>query len=389
MGRRRSYAAGLVAFSLAHALVGGSISAQGVSHERSKLTKAERDTTGWLIDEVDDVMSGAMPGGDAWLKLRPHFLREPDGNTYVPFTLLIDDAPTGFDSVAVYLRAMNHTGPPDEDATPGGPVLTDLSGTPPDQVPINMAETNHNFPDEPVASENSARAASIESELSRPRPLHPEFEDVHFMRAQRSGGAPAWIQSAMSLAPGDYDIYVAVGETTGEPSARSAVIVRRLLVPDLSGDELNASSIIVMDGIRSLSGPLSADEQVSRPYAFGSAELTPRIGVSFTPDDRLALLLFAYNLKAIGGMPEVSVEYRFFRVGIEETFFVATKPQRFGADTLPADFNLETAGNQLPINADVPLASFPPGSYRLEITITDEIAGAALRKNLLFSVSED
>jgi hypothetical protein len=393
MGNVRMYAMGLVAIGFAHTLTGGPLEAQRISDQRRKLNDSERSTTGWLIRKVDEVTEGALPGGDAWLKLQPHFLRAPDGDTYVPFTLLIDEAPSGFETVALYLRAMEYTGPVDEDGSAlGGSRMVDLTGAPPGAAPINMAETNHNFPNEPVASENSARAASIEAELSQPRLVRPAFEDVHFMDSVPPGhGAPALVRSAMSLEPGDYDIYVAVGESADndEQATRSAVIVRRLRVPDLSGTELTTSSVIVVDRVDAIAGPLSADEQVKRPYAFGAAEVTPRVDASFRPSDRLAVLLFAYNLATLGGLPEATVEYRFFQGGVQEQLFVTAEPQRFGIETLPADFDLAAAGNQLPINADVPLAAFPPGPYRLEIAITDEIAGRTVSRNLPFRVDED
>jgi hypothetical protein len=50
------------------------------------------------------VAAGQLPGGDAWLKWQNHFLRAPDGKTYVPFAISVDEAPEGFESIAVYVR---------------------------------------------------------------------------------------------------------------------------------------------------------------------------------------------------------------------------------------------------------------------------------------------
>ena len=56
------------------------------------------------------------------------------------------------------------------------------------------------------------------------------------------------------------------------------------------------------------------------------------------------------------------------------------------ADTLPAGFDLEAAGNQLPVTYAVPLTTFAPGSYRLEVTVGDNIADTQITRAIRFIV---
>ena len=63
--------------------------------------------------------------------------------------------------------------------------------------------------------------------------------------------------------------------------------------------------------------------------------------------------------------------------------FNKTAPQQLNAQTLPPEFNV-AAGHQLPGSLVVPLASFPPGDYRLEITVTDKASGKTVKQNANF-----
>jgi len=55
------------------------------------------------------------------------------------------------------------------------------------------------------------------------------------------------------------------------------------------------------------------------------------------------------------------------------------------AQSLPPDFTA-TSG-PIPGTLQVPLLSFPPGDYRLEIKITDKPSGKTVTQNVNFSVA--
>ena len=81
-----------------------------------------------------------------------------------------------------------------------------------------------------------------------------------------------------------------------------------------------------------------------------------------------------YNPTLEAGKPNVTIEYKFHRKLPEgEKFFNKTNPQQLNAQTLPPTFDV-AATQMLPGGQSVPLASFPPGDYRMEIKITDGIA---------------
>ncbi len=223
-----------------------------------------------------------------------------------------------------------------------------------------------------------------------PRPS--KYDAVWFVESARPDAhEPRLVRGSLSVPPGEYDIYVAVRESheeqTDPPMTRQASMVRRLTIPDLPGGELSMSSIIVTDRVDLLDRVLSGEAQVARPYAFGGAELTPKVIPEFTASDKLSLIFFVYNLLASGaGSPDASVEYHFYKQGIVEELFVTTQPQEFSDQTLPPDWRLESEDAQLPVSAEVPLAQFTPGPYRLRITLTDNLAATSTGRELSFSV---
>ncbi len=354
--------------------------AQSRSRLHQGLSPAQRQATNQLVEIVDALEEGEVPGGDAWLKWRGHFLRAQDGSTYAPFTVVIDEALQGFDSVGLYVRAVSRTA---------------------DEPTMDLAVRAPRYPRiDSGLRDDAVGPTSFAADGEQPMGLRPErgsprkskYDAVWFVDSARPDDRePKLVRGSLSLPPGEYDIYVAVGESheeqTEPPMTRQASMVRRLTVPDLSGDELSMSSIIVNDHVDRLDRVLSRQEQVTRPYAFGGAELTPKVSPEFTTSDHLSLMFFVYNLLATkAGSPDASVEYHFYSQGIVEELFVVTQPQEFSAETLPPGWRLESENAQLPVSAEVPLAQFTPGPYRLRITLTDNLAATSIGRELRFSV---
>ena len=94
------------------------------------------------------------------------------------------------------------------------------------------------------------------------------------------------------------------------------------------------------------------------------------------------------NCAQTAGKPDVQVDFSFYQrfADGEKKYFNKTNPQELNVKTLPAEFDL-TRGHQLLSSLSVPLATFPPGDYRLEIKVTDKPSGKSLTNNVDFSVS--
>ena len=365
--------------------------AQAVPKKR-KLNRKQSEEVPRLMRLVDGVAESNLPGGDAWLRLSSHFLRAPDGLTYIPFTVTIDEAPDGFEHVGLYIRVVERS--EDDENEDSTAKLADTSGGQVGESPTSVPESQFGGRGNPTAGEHAAIAQSIESSLRRKRPARLPFEDVHFVdTAHLADQGPRYVRRALAVEAGTYDVYVAVKEFAENwpkdaAPPRSAVIKQPFVVPDLSGDTFTTSSVVLAERVELLPSPLSADDQLERPYALGNVEITPVQSNTFVPADELSLVFFAYNMASDAGTPDVTVQYRFYKVGIQDQLVVAGQPQLFNGQTLPPGFDIEAAGQQLPINIAVPLQSFPVGPYRLEIQVTDNLADAAITQNVAFIIEE-
>ncbi len=368
-------------------VVAGSVAQAQTASQKRKLDRQQREEVSHLTEMVDRVQAGGLPGGDAWLKWDGHFLKGPDDKTYVPFTLTIDEAPTGFESVGIYIKVIEPAG-----ETEGDPLTSDnLTGATPGELPVSVPEQQFAGAGVPTAGSAAANLVMLEAALAKDGPERPPFEDIHFAEPSRVGDTGArTVQRAMVIEPGTYDLYLAVREfgtdDSVEGSPREAVLKRRVIIPNLAGDTLTTSSIILTDGVHMLDAPYSAEDQIEHPYALGNVEFAPVEDIRFRQDEELSLVFLVYNIASREGIPDVSVRYRFYKTAVTDELTGAGQPMNMNADTLPAGFDLEAAGNQLPVTYSVPLTTFTPGAYRLDVMVGDNIADTVITRAVRFIV---
>ncbi len=198
---------------------------------------------------------------------------------------------------------------------------------------------------------------------------------------------------ALSVEPGTYDLYIAFRErsTSGAEAApapvRVTLLKKEFTVPDLT-KEFTTSSVILTDKVEVLNEPLSPERQRENPYTLGVLKLLPSVDNTFAKAGELNMFFWIYGAALDAGKkPNVEVEYNFHQKTADgEKFFNKTDPQVMNAETLPATFDL-AAGHQLTGSLAVPLASFPDGQYRLELKITDKIAGKTITRESTFTVA--
>jgi hypothetical protein len=221
----------------------------------------------------------------------------------------------------------------------------------------------------------------------------PIWEDITTKLSVQNQKEPFRITRSFGAAAGDYDVYVVVKELTPDkrnaPPAKVSLLKQTVKVPDYWSGALSTSSPMVAEKVEPLSAPVSAQQLVDRPYAaLGSVEITPSLNNRLSKKQMLSVFMFIYNPKPdSAGKPDVTVEFNFYtKTGGTEKFFNKTNPQLLNAQTLPPQFDM-AAGHQLPGSVEVPLTSFPEGDYRLEIKVTDKIAGQSLTRNVNFTVT--
>jgi hypothetical protein len=202
------------------------------------------------------------------------------------------------------------------------------------------------------------------------------------------------------VAPGDYDVYIAIKEKSAAAAAPAAdapavpapkigVVKHELTVPALDDGELTTSSLIVASKIELLQAEVGMERQAENPYTFGTMKITPSVDSKFTKADELPVIFWIYGAgtDATTRKPDIEIEYHFHQKTAEgEKFFNKTDPQPLNAKTLPEQFDI-AAGHQLPGSLALPLSSFPEGDYRLEVKVNDKTSGKTVTREATFSVA--
>ena len=347
------YKARLVSAALIAALLPALVLAQ--SKDEKKKKEAQRAQYLAMAKLVDGAM--AQPPADSAIRWQSELsLKAQENKTYMPFTISIDPAKINPGTGVLYMRVVSKSAP----------------------TPVPTAG-------EEKKTEEKTEAAPV---------IYP-FEDLQTVQLKSAGaGQPYRVSRALAVPAGDYDLYIAVAEQIGQPSkdkaaiGRTSVLKQLLTVPNYWGSELTTSPVVLADKIEQVTAPLSADQQVERPYVLGNMEITPAQDHTFSKKEELSLIFLIYNVQVNEtGKPDLEVEYRFNQKTSEaEKFFNRTQPQAFNATTLPAQFDVR-AGHQVVGGQTIPLASFPEGDYRLEIKINDKLANKSLTRDVTFTVA--
>ena len=314
-----------------------------------------------LVDVVRAAVGGQVVPAAPPFEWEHDFLKGVDGRTYVPFTLVIDPVKITSPSMVMYV------------------FVTERAST-----------------DQPAAPDSDDRQS---------QDVSGDIQDAYFIDVDPLESVAHRIRRAFSVPGGEYDVYVALKETgSSEDTAQAALqraarlegvearatvmmLKQELTVPDLWGNELATSTVIMIERVEPLAAPLTPEEQLANPYVIGTTRLVPIADSIFAGSDELSLVLLVYNpsLNA-DNKPDVTVEYKFHRrTSAGEEYFNQTTPQHFNAETLPATFDV-SAGQQIVAAQAVPLSLFQEGDYRLEIIVEDNASGASVIRDVMFTV---
>jgi hypothetical protein len=319
-----------------------------------KRSKAEQQVVDVSVAVVDRVTAGQMPApADMTLAWDAnHFTKSQDGTTYVPFTLSVDKT-LASKQVAFYVRAVEK----------GAAVLPPVA--------------------DPKAKDDKSAPA---------RPTFP-WERISFTQVPASGK----MARALVLKPGDYDVYFVIKEKydkevkdlAKQPLPKVAYLKKELTVPDYGTPDLKISTPILASVVEPLAAPLSPAQIEENPYGvFGAMKIEPSADGKFAKASEFNIVFFVYGAgDAGGGKPNVTLDYSFYvKQGEAEKYFNKTAPQDLNGTTLPPDFNV-AAGHQVPGMLSIPLASFAPGDYRLEIKVTDKTNSKTVVQSVAFTVT--
>jgi hypothetical protein len=200
-------------------------------------------------------------------------------------------------------------------------------------------------------------------------------------------GQPLRILRGIGVPPGSYDFYIAMHERA--PGGKSSVLKQALDVPNYAGNELMTSSIILAERVDTLPAPVATDQQSEHPYAFGQTEIFVSPERKFKKAQELIVLFQIYNPNLSADKKfALEATYTFYRMDAgAEKRFNSTEPQQFNNETMGAGFDPSAATSSIQAGQGIPLQSFPEGSYRLEVKITDKQSTKVLTQSINFSVT--
>src|SRR4051794_9100809 len=223
-----------------------------------------------LVRVADAAMTGQQVPSDFPIQFQNDFLKAQGSRVWVPMTLTIDPAKVSTGALTLYLRVV-----------PRG-----MTAPPPAAAPAAAADPKKNDKDKDKQKKDVAKPAAPPS----PYP----FEDVSFLDLKPVPGQPLRIVRGFGVPAGSYDVYLVVRERVaagGTPKA--AVLKQPLDVPNYSAD-FSTSSVIIAERVDPLPAPLSPDQQLEHPYAFGHQEIVVSADHKFKKAQELIVLVQIY-----------------------------------------------------------------------------------------------
>jgi GWxTD domain-containing protein len=178
-------------------------------------------------------------------------------------------------------------------------------------------------------------------------------------------------QKAVPMSPGLYRLDIVIKDVN---SGNVGVVNARLQVPRFQDDQLSSSSLILADNIERVS---TKDISVGQ-FVLGDVKVRPRLDGAFTAADRVGVFLQVYNLKVDDKThkPDASVEFRVTRD--KETSPVI----KF---EIP-DNKLPAHGEEMTLEEMLTLGTLQPGKYRIDVTVTDNLAKQTITPGADFTV---
>jgi hypothetical protein len=276
-------------------------------------------------------------------------MRAGDGQTYAPFMVLFEQAQFTGGDVAFGVRLV-----PKGTTTPVGPPKDAKDQKDPKAYPWEELSFGH-VKAGPAGAEKMQKFARV-----------------------------------FQVPAGSYDIYVALRphsvEKVKDGPVKAVVFRHTMDVPDLAAG-FTTSSVMALRSINELPAPLGPDQAREEPWVMGAMEFVPSLDRTFAKSGNFAVFFQVYNPTLDAGKPDVTLEYKFHRKLADgtEKYFNKTTPQVRNASTLPAEWNA-AAGHLVSGSVELPLASFEPGEYRLEVTVTDNKAQKTITRDVPFTV---
>jgi len=357
----RRFAAGAMLCACASAVAFAQKASKADQKADAAASQAQQQEYATVVRLADTAMAGQPAPSDFPVQFQNDFLRAQGGRVWVPITLTIDPAKLPSAAMTLYTRV-----------APRGMTA------PPPPSPADKNDKGKN--DKNKKNDKAAPPAG---------PTYP-YEEIAVLDVKPTApGQPIRIVRGLGVPSGSYDLYIVLHERAASGATAKATVLKQPLdVPNYGNGEFATSSVILAERVEQLPAPLPPDQQSEHPYAFGTSEIVVSPDHKFKKAQELIVLLQIYN-PSFTADKKFSLEaaYTFYRQDTGgEKRFNSTEPQGLTPDSMGPGF--DPSGNSaIQAGQAIPLQSFPEGTYRLEIKITDKLNAKVLTQNVNFTVT--
>lgn len=195
--------------------------------------------------------------------------------------------------------------------------------------------------------------------------------DVPASLLQQAQAVPSIYQKAVPLSPGLYRLDIVIKDVN---NGNVGVVNTRLAVPRFEDDHLSSSSLILADQIT----PVSSKDIGLGQFVLGDVKVRPKLDASFAASEGMGVFLQIYNLKVDDQThrSDATVQYRVMKDKVTEPVLKFDIPK----DKLPEH------GEELTLENIITLGSLPPGAYKLEVAVTDNLTKQTITPAMDFTV---
>ena len=180
---------------------------------------------------------------------------------------------------------------------------------------------------------------------------------------------PSLYQKAVPLRPGLYKLNLVLKDLN---SGNVGTLERRVAVPVYEENQLAHSTLILADRIERV-----PSNNVGRgEFVIGDLKVRPTLKEEFTRNDRMGIYMQVYNL-GVGESThksDATIDY------------VIKQGEKAVFNYSESTTDLGETGDQLTLEKVLPLTTFEPGDYELQITVTDRVSQQTVQPTASFRI---
>jgi len=184
---------------------------------------------------------------------------------------------------------------------------------------------------------------------------------------------------ALPLRPGRYKVEIAVKDVNGD---RKGLWSRGIVVPEFSDDKLSTSTLIVADQME----PVPTKDVSTGNFVIGLTKVRPRVAPADgkpalfkrSKDQKVNFWMQVYNLGVDDKTHKPSATFEFDIVNIATNKPVVQKTE--------STEQMGNVGEQVTLQKSIASANLPPGVYKINIKVNDNISKQTIDPSATFAV---